>query len=106
MYQVLLGHPTSVKALFQRLLSMRYSFGLTTLALCGLLGVTSVAQAQKTKSAAFSYLPEQGEDRYNQRVPQKTLALASLSWLTRAAAPTLWSVTAPTSKSNGLPRCP
>jgi hypothetical protein len=28
------------------------------------------------KSAPFSYLPEQGEDRYNQRVPRKTLALA------------------------------
>ncbi len=55
---------------------MRYSFGLTTLALCGLLWVTNSAQAQKTKSMAFSYLPEQGEDRYNQRVPQKTLALA------------------------------
>ncbi len=32
--------------------------------------------AQKVKSAPFSYLPEQGEDRYNQRVPHKTLALA------------------------------
>ena len=48
---------------------MRYSFGLTTLALCGLLWVTNSAQAQKTKATAFSYLPEQGEDRYNQRVP-------------------------------------
>jgi len=34
------------------------------------------AQAQKIKSTPFSYLPEQGEDRYNQRVPHKTLALA------------------------------
>jgi hypothetical protein len=32
--------------------------------------------AQKVKSAPFSYLPEQGEDRYNQRVPRKTLALS------------------------------
>lgn len=55
---------------------MRFFFGITTLAICGLLGATHPVQAQKTKSAAFSYLPEQGEDRYNQRVPQKTLALA------------------------------
>ncbi len=33
-------------------------------------------RAQKIKSVPFSYLPEQGEDRYNQRVTQKTLALA------------------------------
>ena len=31
--------------------------------------------AQKVQSAAFSYVPEQGEDRYNMRVPHKTLAL-------------------------------
>jgi hypothetical protein len=39
-------------------------------------GVSHSAQAQKIKSVPFSYLPEQGEDRYNQRVPRKTLALA------------------------------
>jgi len=55
---------------------MRFFFGVAALALSGLLGATYSAQAQKTKSAPFSYLPEQGEDRYNQRVPQKTLALA------------------------------
>ncbi len=55
---------------------MRFSVGLAALGLSGLLGVAPPAQAQKTKSAPFSYLPEQGEDRYNQRVPQKTLALA------------------------------
>ncbi|RZK32359.1 MAG: hypothetical protein EOO63_01630, partial [Hymenobacter sp.] len=55
---------------------MRFSFGLAALALSGLLATTNLAHAQKTKSAPFSYLPEQGEDRYNQRVPQKTLALA------------------------------
>ena len=32
-------------------------------------------RAQKIKSVPFSYLPEQGEDRYNMRVPRKTLAL-------------------------------
>jgi len=32
--------------------------------------------AQKVKSAPFSYLPEQGPDRYDMRVPRKTLALA------------------------------
>jgi hypothetical protein len=55
---------------------MRFPFGLAAVALSGLLGATHPAQAQKTKSAPFSYLPEQGEDRYNQRVPLKTLALA------------------------------
>jgi hypothetical protein len=34
------------------------------------------AQAQKVKSAPFSYLPEQGTDRYDMRVPRKTLPLA------------------------------
>lgn len=33
------------------------------------------ATAQKVKSAPFSYLPEQGPDRYNMRVPRKTLPL-------------------------------
>ena len=42
----------------------------------GLVGSNFSAQAQKVKSAPFSYLPEQGEDRYNQRVPRKTLTLA------------------------------
>ncbi len=52
---------------------MRYFF-LTLLAL--LAGARpGVVRAQKVQSAAFSYLPEQGEDRYNMRVPNKTLAL-------------------------------
>jgi hypothetical protein len=42
----------------------------------GLVGNNFSAQAQKIKSTPFSYLPEQGEDRYNQRVPHKTLPLA------------------------------
>ncbi len=42
----------------------------------GLGGNGRQSLAQKVKSAPFSYLPEQGEDRYNQRVPRKTLALA------------------------------
>jgi hypothetical protein len=42
----------------------------------GLGGNGRLALAQKVKSAPFSYLPEQGEDRYNQRVPRKTLPLA------------------------------
>jgi hypothetical protein len=37
---------------------------------------TAPATAQKVKSAPFSYLPEQGPDRYDMRVPSKTLALA------------------------------
>ncbi|RZK38386.1 MAG: hypothetical protein EOO57_04220 [Hymenobacter sp.] len=44
--------------------------------LSGVLGMASAAEAQKVKAVPFSYLPEQGEDRYNMRVPQKTLALA------------------------------
>ncbi|MBF9142459.1 hypothetical protein [Hymenobacter properus] len=34
------------------------------------------AWAQKVKSTPFSYLPEQGTDRYDMRVPRKTLPLA------------------------------
>ena len=34
-----------------------------------------IVLAQKVKSAPFSYLPEQGEDRYNMRVPRKALPL-------------------------------
>lgn len=41
-----------------------------------LLGNAVSAIAQKIKSAPFSYLPEQGTDRYDMRVPRKTLALA------------------------------
>ncbi|WP_210519170.1 hypothetical protein [Hymenobacter terricola] len=49
--------------------------------LIGLMGWALVsgaapAVAQKVKSAPFSYLPEQGTDRYDMRVPHKTLALA------------------------------
>ena len=58
---------------------MRSSFSLITLALGGLVGIIHPSQAQKNKSVPFSYLPEQGEDRYNQRVPHKTLALANSS---------------------------
>ncbi len=53
---------------------MRCFFAALLLAAGGLLSGLP-AQAQKVKSAPFSYLPEQGEDRYNQRVPHKTLAL-------------------------------
>ena len=56
-------------------------FMLTRVLLTGLMGwalvgSTGTAQAQKVKSASFSYLPEQGADRYDMRVPRKTLALA------------------------------
>ncbi|WP_375419142.1 hypothetical protein [uncultured Hymenobacter sp.] len=40
-----------------------------------LAGAPQAARAQNGKSAPFSYLPEQGEDRYNQRVPRKSLPL-------------------------------
>lgn len=53
---------------------MRCSFLFAALTLlAGALPETLLAQ--KVKSAPFSYLPEQGEDRYNQRVPRKTLPL-------------------------------
>ena len=41
-----------------------------------LLGSAVSAGAQKIKSTPFGYLPEQGTDRYDMRVPRKTLALA------------------------------
>ena len=41
-----------------------------------ILGSPAPAAGQKVKSTPFSYLPEQGSDRYDMRVPQKTLALA------------------------------
>lgn len=51
------------------------------LALGSLLAVASPALAQKVKAIPFSYLPEQGEDRYNMRVPQKTLSLPDGSFV-------------------------
>ena len=42
-----------------------------------LVGSAAPASAQKVKSAPFSYLPEPGTDRYDMRVPNKTLALAN-----------------------------
>ena len=41
-----------------------------------LAGRSIPAEAQKVKSAPFTYLPEQGPDRYDMRVPAKTLPLA------------------------------
>jgi hypothetical protein len=41
-----------------------------------LLSFANPVSAQKVKSAPFSYLPEQGDDRYDMRVPSKTLPLA------------------------------
>ena len=55
---------------------MQFSIRIGALLLGSLLSTALPTLAQKTKSAPFSYLPEQGEDRYNQRVPQKTLPLA------------------------------
>ena len=46
------------------------------LSLLGGLTHPNNAQAQKVKSTPFSYLPEQGADRYDMRVPRKTLPLA------------------------------
>ena len=44
---------------------------------CALVVGAAPASAQKVKSAPFSYLPEQGTDRYDMRVPHKTLVLAN-----------------------------
>ncbi len=55
---------------------MRFFSLAVAIALGGLVVRTTPVQAQKVKSVPFSYLPEQGEDRYNQRVPYKSLALA------------------------------
>ena len=46
------------------------------LSLLGILTYADKVQAQKVKSTPFSYLPEQGADRYDMRVPRKTLPLA------------------------------
>ena len=46
------------------------------LSLLGGLPPANDAHAQKVKSTPFSYLPEQGTDRYDMRVPRKTLPLA------------------------------
>ena len=53
-------------------------FGLRRALLLGTLlaSRTPLAIAQKAKSAPFNYLPEQGADRYDMRVPRKTLPLA------------------------------
>lgn len=56
---------------------MRFNSVLTTTLLASALLLNSGnMQAQKVKSASFTYLPEQSDDRYNQRVPSKTLPLA------------------------------
>jgi hypothetical protein len=47
----------------------------------GFLIRPQTAWAQKVKSAAFSYLPEQTDDRYNQRVTRKTLPLPAGGFL-------------------------
>jgi hypothetical protein len=49
----------------------------TSLLLGTLLGSAQLVRAQKVKSVPFSYLPEQAEDRYNQRVTRKMLPVAS-----------------------------
>ncbi|RSK49311.1 hypothetical protein [Hymenobacter rigui] len=57
---------------------MRFSFLLTAgLSASLLFTATTMTIAQRVKSAAFSYLPEQTEDRYNQRVASKTLPIAT-----------------------------
>ncbi|TGE05245.1 hypothetical protein [Hymenobacter fodinae] len=55
---------------------MRFSSAVPAgILLLGLLGSPVMGLAQKVKSAPFSYVPEQSDDRYNQRVLRKTLPL-------------------------------
>ncbi|GAB2789705.1 ABC-type amino acid transport substrate-binding protein [Hymenobacter luteus] len=55
---------------------MRFSFLIATgLTLTSFLTAPALVVAQRVKSAPFSYLPERADDRYNQRVTRKTLAL-------------------------------
>ena len=49
----------------------------TGFSVAALLLSPASASAQRVKSAAFSYLPETTQDRYNQRVAHKTLPLAT-----------------------------
>ncbi|QNH61861.1 hypothetical protein [Hymenobacter sediminicola] len=61
---------------------MRFKYLLAASSLaCGLLFTPTVVWAQKVKSASFSYIPEQSDDRYNQRVARKTLPLAKGGFL-------------------------
>ena len=55
---------------------MHYRNFCILVATTGLLAAVAPAWAQKAKSAPFSYQPEQGPDRYDSRVPIKTLPLA------------------------------
>ncbi|RSK30109.1 hypothetical protein [Hymenobacter metallilatus] len=56
---------------------MRFSFLLAAgITASTVLTALPPAVAQRVKSAAFSYLPEQTEDRYNQRIASKTLPVA------------------------------
>lgn len=55
---------------------MHYRNFCILVATTGLLAAVAPAWAQKVKSAPFSYQPEQGPDRYDSRVPIKTLPLA------------------------------
>jgi len=63
------------------MIQIRQIFTLHRASLLGLmgwavLGAAAPAAAQKAKSAPFSYLPEQGADRYDMRVLRKSLPLA------------------------------
>ncbi|MCA8832159.1 hypothetical protein [Hymenobacter pini] len=61
---------------------MRFSFLLTAgISAALFLSAAPKVLAQRVKSAAFSYLPEQSEDRYNQRVTKKTLPLTAGSFI-------------------------
>jgi hypothetical protein len=61
------------------MIQVRFNYILRRAWLLGAVGwalTPNCAVAQKVKSAPFSYLPEQGTDRYDMRVPRKTLPLA------------------------------
>ncbi len=55
-----------------------YKYGLIWLII---LSLTIPALGQRVKSVAFTYLPEQSDDRYNQRVTKKTLPMPDGSFV-------------------------
>lgn len=70
------GHWMLFAATANLISSMRISSFMLALLASSLLPGVRLAQAQKVKSAPFNYVPEQGQDRYDMRVPQKNLSLS------------------------------
>jgi len=80
--------------LFVNLTAFFVRFSLLLAAGIALVGTfTNPVLAQRVKSSPFSYLPEQTEDRYNQRVATKTLPIATGGFIILAhKSPTEYAV--------------